>query len=98
MQGGYALWREAFAYILCEGPAGPSRNIPLKAILDENRDVAAQVARSLLSQEALGDDHWIPLDSKTRKIVVELASDDLNTLQSTNKDCNKCLIGRFDLR
>ena len=69
-------WREAFAYIVCEGPAGPSRNILLRAIRDDNHDVAAQAAQSLLSQEELDDVDWVPLDSETRRLVDALAYED----------------------
>lgn len=69
-------WREAFAYIVCEGPAGPSRNILLRAICDANQDVAGQAAQSLLSQEELGDIDWTPLDLEIRRLVVALAEED----------------------
>lgn len=68
-------WREAFSYIVSDGPAGPSRNILLRAIRDDNQDVAAQAAQSLLSQEELGDVDWIPLDPETRSLVASLAGE-----------------------
>ena len=71
-----AVWREAFAYIVCEGPAGPSRSILLRALSDESREVAIQAAQSLLSQEELRDEDWTPLDQETKKIVEALASED----------------------
>lgn len=68
--------KEALAYIVCEGPPRQSREMLLRALRDENPDVAIQAAESLNSQQELFEDEFDPLDAQTQQLVASLVEED----------------------
>lgn len=68
--------KEALAYIVCEGPPLPSREMLLRALRDTNTDVATQAAESLHSQRELYPEEFLPLDLEAERLVASLVEDD----------------------
>lgn len=68
--------REALAYIVCEGPARPSREMLLRALRDPDTNVATQAAESLSSQRELYGEEFPSLDIDSQRLVASLIEDD----------------------
>lgn len=64
--------REAFAYMVCEGPSRESRKMLLRALCDNDPDVAEQAAQSLKSQRELDGENFPPLDPESDRLVAAL--------------------------
>lgn len=69
-----SLWREAFAYIVVEGPIDESRRMLLRAVRDADDTVAQQAAISLCHQYVEYPDNRIEIDADTVKVVRDLIS------------------------
>ena len=68
--------KEALAYIVCEGPSRQSREMLLRALREEDTDVATQAAESLNSQRELDDENFLPLDEESERLVASLVEQD----------------------
>ena len=75
------LWREAFAYIVVDGPIDESRNMLLRAVRDSDDSVAQQAAISLCHQYVEYPDDRIPVDAETvvviRRLISRLGDDNM---------------------
>ena len=75
------LWREAFAYIVVDGPIDESRNMLLRAVRDSDDSVAQQAAISLCHQYVEYPDDCIPVDAETvvviRRLISRLGDDNM---------------------
>ena len=68
------LWREAFAYIVVDGPIDESREMLRRAVRDSNDNVAQQAAISLCHQHLEYPDDRIPIDVATVSVIRDLIS------------------------
>ena len=68
--------REALAYIVCEGPSRESRDMLLRALRDNDVNVATQAAESLRSQRELDGEDFPPLDPESDELVASLTEED----------------------
>ena len=59
------LWREAFTYIVIDGPIDESRDMLLRAVRDSNDAVVQQAAISLCHQYVEYPENRIPIDNDT---------------------------------
>jgi hypothetical protein len=68
-----AKWREAFAYVICDGPIRESQTILRRALFDANADVAAEAARTLCHQRSIDPESVVfdPADIERLKRVCE---------------------------
>ncbi|MCC7535791.1 MAG: hypothetical protein IT379_06245 [Deltaproteobacteria bacterium] len=66
-------WREALAYVVAQGPSGPSLRVLRIAIRDEDRDVAVQAALSMI-------------DLCDLDVDVKLADEDRDAIRAAARD------------
>ena len=69
-----SLWREAFAYVVVDGPIDHSRNMLLRAVRDLDDNVAQQAAISLCHQYVEYPDDQITIDTETVSVIRNLIS------------------------
>lgn len=67
-----SLWREAFAYIVVDGPIHGSRDMLLRAVRDPHNHVAQQAAISLCHQYVQYPEDRIEIDGDTVQIIRDL--------------------------
>ena len=68
------LWREAFSYIVVDGPIDESRRMLLRAVRDSDDAVAQQAAISLCHQFVEHPDDRISIDDETVAVIRVLIS------------------------
>ncbi|MDV6030211.1 MAG: hypothetical protein F9B45_08905 [Phycisphaera sp. RhM] len=66
--------KEAFAYVVCEGPSRNSRRMLLRALRDTDSDVAEQAAESLNSQRELDGSDFPVLDDDSEQLIAKLTA------------------------
>ncbi len=69
-----ALWREAFSYIVIDGPINESRRMLLRAVRDSDDAIAQQAAISLCHQFVEYPDDRIAIDDETVTVIRDLIS------------------------
>ena len=67
-----SVWREAFAYIVVDGPIHESRGMLLRAVRDPHNDVARQAAISLCHQYVEYPEDRIEIDVDTVQVIRDL--------------------------